>query len=39
MEYFMKAIQATMWEISSEFIGALAEMRQSDDLFEDGEDE
>lgn len=39
MEHFTKAIQDTMREMSSEFIGALAEMCQSDDLFEDCEDE
>ena len=39
MEHFTKAIQATIREMGSEFIEALAEMRQSEDIFDDYEDE
>ena len=39
MEYFTKAIQNTIREMGSEFIEALGEMRRSEDIFEDYEDE
>ncbi|KAF9787390.1 hypothetical protein BJ322DRAFT_1107455 [Thelephora terrestris] len=39
MEYFTNAIQSTIREMSSEFIEALAEMRRSEDMFEDDEDQ
>lgn len=39
MEYFTKAIQGTIREMGSEFIEALAEMRRSEDTFDDDEDD
>jgi hypothetical protein len=39
MEFFTKAIQGTIREMSSEFIEALAEMRQSEDIYDDDEAE
>jgi hypothetical protein len=39
MEYFTKAIQGSIREMASEFIDALADMRRSEDNFEESEQE
>ena len=39
MEHFTKAIQDAIREMGSEFIEALGEMRRSEDIFEDYEDD